>query len=904
MATSPSSWNLAEEDEDVSSTTSVETPQVETYNCLHQCDSRYLQPITAARPALRLWGPRGSSFLKYEEVTKFEARGGQETERVDDELYLENSLDLVPRGAQETISAPNTLANDRTAVELKDMQGGALTENIFAYTMGAYHIQVWDDIPWVQPGEGDGQGPAHSRVRRPVDGTVMVDALTRACEATCRVSDEKNRHKVETRLGISDNTPTTLQSNIRQVYVGISALDYMPVFMTPDKEYKVKLELGLEHTRWEEDNMISVKLKTEPSRELIGQSIIWSQAMLVPGNIAHVKQGLWATLSPDGQIDFISKAMREHRQVIAGLKAVGVAKVYPCGLGYREVPRFRSFHHGTQYHTLPFRLMWPPIAVLEFPPEMIDAVKEFLKAYPRDIIPLNLALAAIIIYFDLENDHWKAEGFISGGYKDNPPPVTLEMFVLYFPHMLRFVEVKQLSAYIHPGRFAFDNFQADFMRSQKDFGFRGYFNVPKMRDWAVGITSRCPEIPADQRMELIPASMPGTSMVFPLGHPDAFKHSRRTFALGLLDDIRTIGLPSYHRYPSHCQSFGVPAQIARPRISASGTQISTIRGIPNRDYWLPGMSSTRELALTGPAKFVGPVFQDVEPTQIASGTGDLVVKKFGRWVPKLPTHFLFTVMPAVDRSKHALVTKQLHRVARHLNVDPEKMDIDLENLLPRWEGMDSDLERLQRENKLKRLVAEPAPEPAPEPATFKRARLMEPQSGTESTPTEAQGTPLDDRVKDRLAQAILDVKVRSLDWKHLHRYLMYGSGQTVEGARKQLEPVVELMEQFELILEHDNIGGALTSSDVIRLMFRASGLVEPPRAETFDYVQGWESKLKRFPEETWNAMEFIYRNRNVDSYFWDLNTAMAALRYSDLVTDQIILYQDVRAALEMDELSD
>ncbi|KAJ3527641.1 hypothetical protein NM208_g10599 [Fusarium decemcellulare] len=222
------------------------------------------------------------------------------------------------------------------------------------------------------------------------------------------------RHKVETRLGINDDNnapPITLKSNIGQAYVGVSALDYMPAFMVAGE--------AKDNTKFKEDNTTSVKLKTEPSTRICGKSVIWSQALLVRGNMAFVKQGLWGKLPPDDQIHFISIAMREHQRVVDGLGTVGVANTYPCYQQDIERPRFRSFHPEAQYETLHFRLMWPPMAVLAFGPKMIDAVKEFLKGRPEDNIPLNLTLAAISSSSTSKEMHNRASELPS-----SPKPVT------------------------------------------------------------------------------------------------------------------------------------------------------------------------------------------------------------------------------------------------------------------------------------------------------------------------------------------------------------------------------------------------------------------------------------------------------------------------------------------------
>lgn len=102
--------------------------------------------------------------------------------------------------------------------------------------------------------------------------------------------------------------------------------------------------------------------------------------------------------------------------------------------------------------------------------------------------------------------------------------------------------------------------------------------------------------------------MPGTSMVFPLGS-DAERPTPDLFALCCLNDVRTLGIPSYRMNNSQQSEFyrgiGGPKSLFTTNTSAH----LTIGGKPSVDYWDP-TKDTKTMCLTGRAKKVGPVFPD------------------------------------------------------------------------------------------------------------------------------------------------------------------------------------------------------------------------------------------------------------------------------------------------------
>ncbi|KAF5558173.1 polyketide synthase [Fusarium napiforme] len=125
----------------------------------------------------------------------------------------------------------------------------------------------------------------------------------------------------------------------------------------------------------------------------------------------------------------------------AGDGPAGVAKTLPSNEEVGRKPLIcRAIQDGKDYNNLHFTLKWPPMALLEFPKDMIKEMQRFLKRYPSDNVPLNIALAAAIIYFDIgKNSDHQMEDFLDS-YPRKPSLVQkapLATFIIYFPHMLK-----------------------------------------------------------------------------------------------------------------------------------------------------------------------------------------------------------------------------------------------------------------------------------------------------------------------------------------------------------------------------------------------------------------------------------------------------------------------------------
>ncbi|SPJ72574.1 uncharacterized protein FTOL_02303 [Fusarium torulosum] len=160
---------------------------------------------------------------------------------------------------------------------------------------------------------------------------------------------------------------------------------------------------------------------------------------------------------------------------------------------------------------------------------------------------------------------WPEEGFAAHDPNmTKMRPTPLGMFIIYFSHMLRFVEMKRLTAFIHPSRFAATN-------SGKDCGEHFKINshtldTKAMRECYYDIRSRHPQVSLNFRFNLIPASMPGTSLIFPEDCHNAEKPSLGLFTLCGLNDVRTLGLPSYHYTNCYVDDVDQGTPVLKPEV--------------------------------------------------------------------------------------------------------------------------------------------------------------------------------------------------------------------------------------------------------------------------------------------------------------------------------------------------
>src|SRR6478609_180217 len=98
----------------------------------------------------------------------------------------------------------------------------------------------------------------------------------------------------------------------------------------------------------------------------------------------------------------------------------------------------------------------------------------FLANNPLDPMSLNLAIQAAGVCLNITaTPDLAAEFFAYGYYKTTDralthpvPMVPMEVFVLTFPHFLRYTEIMKNTRYMHPFRFAKLNYDRDLKASK------------------------------------------------------------------------------------------------------------------------------------------------------------------------------------------------------------------------------------------------------------------------------------------------------------------------------------------------------------------------------------------------------------------------------------------------------
>lgn len=631
--------------------------------------------------------------------------------------------------------------------------------------------------------------------------------------------------------------------------------------------------------------------------------------MLVPGNISSAKHALWDRLWGDKKTQFLEIMAREHSRLKDGLSSAGFAMIPPSNEVEDRKPAIcRPIHGNMEYSSLHYVLQWPPMAALEFPIEMIEAIEEFLFWHQQDNVPLNIALAATIIYFDLEKEGKnQGEGFIGLGNHESVPlgECSLSVFVIYFVHMLRFVEINHLTAFIHPTRFAAMHYSSDKRKkSSKLYEIDSPCNTldskalkGKTLDETLMLVSywelrsRYPQVPTNFRFTLIPASMPGTSMVFPQDCNHAQKPTSDLHTLCCLHDVRTMGLPDYVQgidKISGLRSVGGPQWVFSEMINGP---VSRLDGDPSTSYWKPSPSSCVK-ALTGAAKKIGPVFPHLgsgcwrdeyvtECVQRHFGIVEFFTKNFT--VSKHLPDYIFKDIQTK--------TKGLKKVFTYLGKERSAWNFDVETLTPSWKGMENDLKRLHEKGELEKVASGSLKRAAPEEYTMsapKRVKLAK--------------RCLSIDLKNQILGIIDGLAVRSLDWYPLRQYLNSTTNPSLNEARDLLSEVQSLKSETQETLSvtgAENDQGSL--DEVIRLSFRASGLFDWPQAKSMDYDQQWEKYREDFSKvdkTTAGILNTFYKYRNTDGAFEDFLPMVGLLRESSLIKGQVDACAQIEALLD------
>ncbi|KAF4336143.1 polyketide synthase [Fusarium beomiforme] len=832
--------------------------------------------MQVAKPTVRLKG-KNNEFGESLELDDFLSQGRREKDLMDEERWLNYTADDTAKWKEfQGLYKPATLAtvssNDGRCSNPKKE---APVEN-----------QVWRKrIIWNPAVRSKGKSIKQT-VRMPTEKYLAFTVLARACK--------KNRAKSEHLAGLLDSSSPTVRG-IKAVFVGISIFDCQPVFLVRDNletTYCIRKDISEEKLQQilMRDDTCLCDLTKRAGRPPQGHDVIWVENMLIPGNISHAKHALYKRLELHDEKKFVRIMRRENSLLEAGLGAAGIAKTLPSSeVPERKPVMCRPIHNAMNYDTLHYRLRWPPMAVLEFPSDMINAMKVFLQLHPNDNVPLNIALAATIIYFDLEElDGHQSKGLVHFIREASTiKKASLGMFIIYFPHMLRFVENTHLTAFIHPSRFAITHHARDTEGdSNGDFkviSHRDRISTADMRAWCSEIRSLYPQVSSNFRFNLVPSSIPGPGMVFPQDLKSAEKPTSDLFTLCCLDDIRTMGLPSYQYRKTNdlkekFRLVGGPEWIFS---SATNKPSFHMQGVPYSCYWT-NQSVDMVSSLTGPAREIGFVFPDVGSDYYRQ---DAITSCVERWFGPVSSYTqnfqLCEDLQRPARKSIANRANELNRIADRLGIPSSERWTSHKTLCPQWHGMEAHLNSLYIEGKLKRFATQEQPLPQ-----SKRPKPAEPF--------------LDAERKEKILGMIDGLAALSCDWDSLRERLK-SPQTTMKSVQESFSHVRLFASDLEKTLRAENAENGQGSLDkVIRVAFRAEGLFSKLQIETLDYKSRWDQhhdRFAKFGQATGDAMETIFRLRDSPDAFRLILHIIQVLKESPMIKEQVPAYKKIDALL-------
>ncbi|KAH6972341.1 hypothetical protein BKA56DRAFT_620907 [Ilyonectria sp. MPI-CAGE-AT-0026] len=239
---------------------------------------------------------------------------------------------------------------------------------------------------------------------------------TRACQLT-NINTVSSSVKERLSVGMPASTSTAFS----RAYVGFSAFLMGDTYMTPRRNMssKVKDVEGAEDQIARprvidlDDSAAGTQHKVEPASKLVGANLIWHDRRLVSGAIRTLKQLVHFDSPEDVHRDSNARLAawaflnREHTRDLNGIHSTPYGSKSPTESGPNQpTMKERYVYSRSDTH---FMLKWPPLAATEVPREMGTILERFPAARPLNPMPLNLDVAAIIIFFDLKKMGWKSE---------------------------------------------------------------------------------------------------------------------------------------------------------------------------------------------------------------------------------------------------------------------------------------------------------------------------------------------------------------------------------------------------------------------------------------------------------------------------------------------------------------
>ncbi|RBR25010.1 uncharacterized protein FIESC28_02280 [Fusarium coffeatum] len=259
-------------------------------------------------------------------------------------------------------------------------------EHTVVFIFGANLISM---APHILPMSSHRAEKSCGPLNQPINDTITSASMKVRENPTVPLPNETN---------LDQNEPGMESLEVGGVMVGFSNKWVHPVVMQIE-------ECQLEKIEEPEHPLVSTVFQTYPHGIRCGIDIIWHENLIVPGNFEYAKDGLRGRLEGEEQVQFNRKLQHEHKQREPELPSISstIARVFPNNKAQTTKSRMRNLFSNITYQDIHFELKWPRLAWFKFPKAMITAMKDFLSQLKNYVISLNLALAATVIFFDLQN---------------------------------------------------------------------------------------------------------------------------------------------------------------------------------------------------------------------------------------------------------------------------------------------------------------------------------------------------------------------------------------------------------------------------------------------------------------------------------------------------------------------
>ncbi|TQN64308.1 hypothetical protein CSHISOI_11120 [Colletotrichum shisoi] len=330
-------------------------------------------------------------------------------------------------------------------------------------------------------------------------------------------------------------------------YAGIEGGLFIPVFIRPHAGSGADPNM---------DNSYSGVMLGNGATNKRSGLIVPPVDMLRPRQLTFLKtQSLGPEFLPDDAIPFrqVSRGERE-RHLRNQQDAFSTGQ--PCPVLVRDPaarPDYHVFQHLKVGNWEAFMMDMPKLDSIRVPRSLVDEVESFLAKYPRDMVPVNLAVSMAIAWAAYcDTTEYQPELASSKRRRPPVPPsptgdltrpvphVDLAVLILYSPHYFRLHEEHGLCAYAHI-------FRVVSALYAKDRHFNEAFEIrPDDIDHAfVSACVRALNLRDEDWEEIVPPSFDGSRLVMPLNHGTREPPSPELTATLMMPDIYTLGFPGY-----------------------------------------------------------------------------------------------------------------------------------------------------------------------------------------------------------------------------------------------------------------------------------------------------------------------------------------------------------------------